>query len=602
MNFLGEMKRRNLYRVSLIYLIATWMIIQIGYVIANNFGAPPWLMLTVALLLIAGFPVFLHHAWTHNYTKDGFVRITPENPAQVMSRDATQKLDIVIMALLAAVVGMVSLEKFMPKPPEAEIAARIAAEAAIEENQEPVVILENSIAVLPFANMSAEPGQDYFSDGLSEELLNVLTHVEGLNVASRTSSFAFKNDARSIQEIARTLRVANILEGSVRKVGDRLRITAQLIDASTDVHLWSDTFDRELTDIFEIQADIANAIVTALTAELGGDLKAVSVESSTSNLDAYDLYLKARELFIARENLPTSWQLLEQATRLDPKFARAWEALAAVHSVGTSWFPGDGIDHVSKALAAADKALELDPGLSMAYAVIGMEHRKNSAGYASAMKNLNLAIENNPKNSTAWLWRGIALKDMGYIEKALDDFEQCLEIDAGYLNCAQHRAEALLGLGRIEEAVQQLESTFENNFHSTDDIFVSYYVKTGQRKLALLLASLAIRNPAAPIRDWIEAIENPDEDHSARVARFNEWGETFNLDICQMDGVAIALRQDQCYPMGENARLMWQPDTAYYRQTPAFKEFVHENFMDYWQEHGFPPQCRPLEEGDFECD
>jgi TolB-like protein len=600
MNILGEMKRRNLYRVSLIYLIATWMLIQIGFIVANNFGAPPWVMLTIALLLILGFPVFLRHAWTHNYTKDGFVRISPEHPAQPMSRESTKKLDIVILALLAAVVGMVSLEKFMPMPPEAKIAARIAAQAP-KPGPEPV-ILENSIAVLPFANMSAEPGQDYFSDGLSEELLNVLAHVEGLNVASRTSSFAFKDDVRSIQEIARTLRVANILEGSVRKVGDRLRITAQLIDASTDVHLWSDNFDRELTDIFQVQAEIANAIVSALTVELGVGLESVSVESSTSNLDAYDLYLQARELFIARENLPTSWELLEQATRLDPGFARAWEALAAVHSVGKSWFPGDGIDHPTLALAAARRALEIDPELSMAYAVIGMQHSQTGEGFPGAIRNLDLAIENNPKNATAWLWRGITQKDMGYIGKALSDFEQCLSIDPGYLNCSQHRAEALLGLGQIEEAVRQFEATFEANFHSIDDIFISYYVQTGQRNLALLLAAVFIRNPAAPVKDWIEAIENPDEDHSARVARFNEWGETFNIDVCDMDAVAIALRQDHCYPMGENTRLMWQPDTAYYRKTPEFKAFVNANFMPYWQEHGFPPQCRPLDEGDFECD
>ena len=235
------------------------------------------------------------------------------------------------MALLAAVVGMVALDRYMPVP-TGPSAYQSGPTRVAEPEPEPVIV-ENSIAVLPFTNMSAEANQDYFSDGLSEELLNVLTHVDGLVVASRTSSFAYKNDTRNIRQIARALRVANILEGSVRKVGDRLRITAQLIDTSNDRHLWSDSYDRDMDDIFQIQDEIANAIVSALTTELGIGLEAVTVDSVTSNLDAYDLYLKGRELFIARENLPTSWQLLEQATSMDPQFARAWEALAAVHSV-----------------------------------------------------------------------------------------------------------------------------------------------------------------------------------------------------------------------------------------------------------------------------
>jgi TolB-like protein len=464
------------------------------------------------------------------------------------------------------------------------------------------VIDENSIAVLPFVNMSPDASQEYFSDGLSEELLNVLTQVEGLNVASRTSSFAYKNDTRNIRQIARTLRVANILEGSVRKVGDRLRITAQLIDTSNDRHLWSDSYDRDMDDIFQIQDEIANAIVSALTTELGIGLQAVSVDTATSNLDAYDLFLQARELFIARKNLPTSWQLLGQATRMDPQFARAWEALAAVQAVATTWFPGDGVDHPALALEAAHRALEIDPGLSMAYAVIGLMFEFTGDGFAGAIRNFDRAIDNDPKNATAWLWRGLTLKDMGYIDKALEDFDQCLAIDAGYLNCQQYRAESLLGLGRIEEAVKQFEATFEANYHSTTDLFVSYYVHSGQRKMALLIAALALRKQFTPVKDWIEAIENPDDDHSFRVARFKQWGKTYNLDICNMESVAIALKQEQCFPTIANASMMWQPDTAYFRKTPAFKEFVNTHLMDYWLEHGFPAQCRVLEAGDFECD
>jgi len=457
--------------------------------------------------------------------------------------------------------------------------------------------------VLPFVNMSAEANQEYFSDGLSEELLNVLTKVDGLYVASRTSSFAFKGQEESISKIANALRVANILEGSVRKAGNKIRITAQLIDASTDVHLWSDHYDREMNDIFQIQDEIANAIVQALSTELGvGGLEAVSVVSATSNVDAYDLYLKARELFIARENLKVSWQLLDKAVNMDPEFARAWETLSAVRSVATSWFPGDGIDHQSLALAAARRALEIDPKLSMPHAVIGMTHEVTGEGYAGAISSLDKAIENDPKNATAWLWRGITIKEMGYIEKAMSDFEQCLELDPGYLNCRQHAAEALLALGQIEAAIREFETTLEANFHSVDDAFVSYYVHTGQRAMAHAVASLSLRNAFAPVSYWIDAIENPDQDHSSSVARFNQWGTKIHWDICDMESVAIALGQEHCYTTIENARLIWQPDTSGFRKKPAFKEWVNTHLMAYWQENGFPPQCQALEDGDFECD
>lgn len=602
MKILGEMKRRNVFRVGMVYIVAAWVLVQMGDIVATNFAAPDWMMKLFITSLFAGFPVVLLFFWTYEITAEGIRKVSEVDRSQSITDETGRKLDRITMGLLVVIVGLVALERFMPKPPGSEAAADTAQIISVPEPEPEREIVKNSIAVLPFVNMSAEADQEYFSDGLSTELLNVLTQVEGLYVASRTSSFVYKEKFKNIQQIARALRVANILEGSVRKVGNRLRITAQLIDAGSDRHLWSDSYDRDLTDIFQIQDEIANAIVSALTLELGIGLQAVSVQSATSNLDAYDLYLRARELFIARENLPVSWQLLEQATHLDPDFARAWEALAAVHSVATSWFPGDGIDHPSLALAAAHRALEIDPELSMAYAVIGMKHQTTGEGYAGAIKNLDRAIENDPKNATAWLWRGITLKDMGYLETAASDFEQCLEIDAGYLNCRQHLAETLLALGKIESAVRHFEATIEANFHSTDDAFVSYYVHTGQRKMALLVAALEMRRQFAPVKDWIEAIENPRQDHTSRVARFNQWGEAHNMDVCDMGAVAIALQQENCFPTIVTARLMWQPDTAYYRKTPAFKDFVNTHLMAYWQQNGFPPQCQPLDDGDFACD
>ncbi|NND45127.1 MAG: hypothetical protein HKN58_07370, partial [Xanthomonadales bacterium] len=533
MSMLGKMKERNVFRVGMAYIVAAWVLVQVMDIILQNFAAPEWILQLLVFFCFAGFPFAIWLSWTFAMTPEGLRKEVHIDRSTMANDDQGKKLDYAIMALLAVVVGLVSFERFMPPAPELPQTVQ----AVVEAEPDPVPagpVLENSIAVLPFVNMSADPAQEYFSDGISEELLNVLTQVDGLNVASRTSSFAFKGDSRGIQQIARQLRVANILEGSVRRVGDRLRVTAQLIDADTDVHLWSDSFDREMTDIFQVQDEIANAIVAALTAELGVGLQSVHVATATSNLDAYDMYLRAREMFIARENLPTSWTMLERATNLDPEFARAWETLAAVHSVATSWFPEDGIDHDSLALAAARRALELNPELSMPHAVIGMKHQTTGEGYPGAIPHLDEAIENDPRNATAWLWRGITFKDMGYFDKALSDFEQCLEIDPAYLNCRQHVAEALLAQGNVQQAVREFETTIPHNFHSASDAFVPYYVASGQKKMAYMLAALALRRQFAPVQEWIAAIENPAEDHSFRIERFRDWGEPLNFDVCDM--------------------------------------------------------------------
>ncbi len=603
MKLLGEMKRRNVFRIGMAYIVAAWVVTQVGEIIATNYGAPPWVMGVVITFLISGLPLVLFLTWTFAWTTEGLRKESDVLKYPNLVRSSGDKLDYITMALLAVVVGMVALNRYMPVPGGQETAVKAAKSVAEPVVEEPVVIVENSIAVLPFVNMSAEANQDYFSDGLSEELLNVLTHVDGLVVASRTSSFAFKNDTRNIRQIARALRVANILEGSVRKVGDRLRITAQLIDTRNDRHLWSDSYDRDMDDIFQIQDEIANAIVSALTTELGIGLEAVSVDSATSNLDAYDLYLKGRELFIARTNLPTSWQLLEQATNLDPDFARAWEALAAVRSVANSWDLDDGTDHDSLALAAARRALEIDPGLSMAYAVIGMKHQITGDGYTGSIRNLDTAIQNNPKNATAWLWRGIMFREMGYTEQSIKDFEKCLEIDAGYVLCRRYLATSLLYQGRIEEAVRQFENTFVSNFRALDDQFVSYYVHAGQRNMAYLVAALDLADyKYGPINDWIEAIENPLEDHSDRVERFIQWAAPYDIDICDLDTIAIALRQNDCLLDIQNVGLMWHPDATYFRSTNLFREHVNTRLREYWEENGHPPQCRVAEDGNYECD
>ena len=602
MSFFAELKRRNVFKVGIAYLIGAWLLLQITDVVLNNIEAPGWVFQAIMLLLAIGLPLSLFFAWAFELTPEGLKKEKDVDRSQSITKKTGRKLDFTIITVLILALSYFVYDKFSVAPPAETIPVTSSAEATPAP-------AEPSIAVLPFLNMSPDPEQEYFSDGISEELLNLLVRVEGLKVASRTSSFTYKGENRNIPEIAGELKVDHILEGSVRKAGNRVRITAQLIDTSNDRHLWSDSFDRELVDIFAIQEEIANAIVTALQDELGvgqkvQDAPVISVTAATRNLDAYELYLKARGLFVARQDLEISIQLFEQATRLDPGFARAWEGLAAAQWVSTDWLAGDGIDHYSPALEAAEHALSLDPDLSMPHAVLGLSLAAMDGKFIDAITHLDQAVAKDPKNATARLWRGIMYKGLGYMDLAAADFQQCLEIDSGYLNCKQHLAEATLMSGDEAEAIRLFEETIEENFHSTDESFVSHYVRSGQRMAALLMANTTTRNSYAPVKDWIRAIEYPNEDHSAKLARFRKWSEESGQRLEDFHGLPLALG---AFELVENnpisaGRYAWHPDAGAFRKTDKFKQFVRDHFMDYWRANGFPAQCRPVSDEDFECD
>jgi len=600
-SFFDELKRRNVFRVAVAYGVAAWVLLQVADLVLDNVEAPGWVMDVFMLVVVLGFVVAVVVAWAYEITPEGIRRESEVAPGQSITAQTGKKLDRVIILFLVLAVAVLLVERSMKPPAEPPAAAQSVAEtppaaSMAEPSGEP------SIAVLPFVNMSADPEQEYFSDGIAEELLNLLVRVEGLKVASRTSSFVYKGENLNIPAIAGELKVDHILEGSVRKAGERVRITAQLIDVPSDRHLWSDTFDRELTDIFAIQDEIADAIVNALKQELGVGLQAVNVESTTENLDAYDLYLKARGLFIARQDLAVANDLFRQATRLDPGFAQAWEGLAASEGVSESWLAGDGIDHRALSIEAARKALEIDPDLSMPYAVIGLNRGAMESHY-EVMQYLDKAVENDPKNATAWLWRGIALREMGLMDRAITDFENCLAIDPAYQNCRQHMATSYLYKGDADTAVALYEETLRENFHSTDDTFVAHFVRSGQLATAYLAAASSVFGEYAPIKDWIDAIRFPEQDQSARLARWSRWVESQNMSLCDLGDVIVALRIDHCYLKDEfGAQAAWNPDAAYFRQTREFEDYANRRFMRYWREHGFPPQCRPVGAEDFECD
>jgi TolB-like protein len=318
MSLFSEMKRRNVFRVALLYLVTTWLVIQVADVGISLLGLPLWTGRLVFLLLAIGFPLVMVFSWAYEITPEGLRKEQDVERDESITADTARKLNTAVVVLLVLALGGMVADRLIPDE------AATVQTAALEEPTAAGPSAQ-SIAVLPFVNMSADEGNEYFSDGLSEELLNLLAKVPSLQVAARTSTFTFKGSDASIPEIANELHVAHVLEGSVRKSGDDIRVTAQLIKASDGYHLWSETWDRRLTDIFTIQDEIAAAVVSALKVTLLGELPHARVTDPR----AYELFLrsKAAANLSTEEGFEQAALLLNDSLAIDPEYAEAWAEL-----------------------------------------------------------------------------------------------------------------------------------------------------------------------------------------------------------------------------------------------------------------------------------
>ncbi len=358
MSFFNELNRRNVTRVAIAYAVAGWVLTEVASVVLPTFQAPGWVLRVLIALLIMGFPLALVFAWVYELTPEGLKKEKDIQPEQSISSHTARKLNLVVIVLLVIAIGMVVFDRFIARD-ATQATAVTTAQQAQGDGAIP------SVAVLAFQNMSTDAENEFFADGISEEILNLLADVSGLSVASRTSAFAFKSKDLPIPEIARALNVRYVLEGSVRKAGEQVRVTAQLIDAETDRHLWSETYDRALRDIFKIQDEIAAAIGQALQVRLLGDegseVKAVAVDP-----DVYTRFLEARYLLRRRhaDDMQQANRLLIDVVAAEPRFARAHILLGEAYLLNIR----EGAlveDKVGLALANmhASLARSLDPGL-----------------------------------------------------------------------------------------------------------------------------------------------------------------------------------------------------------------------------------------------
>ncbi len=419
--FLDELKRRNVIRVTVAYLIAGWLVLQIADFVLENIGAPDWIMQVFLLIFALGLPIVLIFSWAYEITPDGLKREHEVDRSQSITAETGRKLNQVTIGMVIVLLAVIVLERtlYSDAPNSVELTA--------------TADTDKSIAVLAFDDLSPDGDQAYFAEGLSEELLNVLAQIDELKVAGRTSSFAFKGQNKDLREIGEVLNVAHILEGSVRKSGDRIRVTAQLIKASDGFHLFSETYDRDLTDVFAVQDEIAKSISAALLSEIVGT-ESVH-EATTTDPLAYEMFLLARQRIHTRDagGMREASTMLDRALEIAPGYAPAYAQKALVtyllsDSTGAYGNTPEALA-VPLALSLVEKALALDDQLAEAYAVKGLllDHRRETQKEAEVA--LRHALKLNPNLSDASVWLSSLLGSLGEDQKSRELLEGVVERD-----------------------------------------------------------------------------------------------------------------------------------------------------------------------------
>jgi serine/threonine-protein kinase len=472
-----QLKHRNVLRAAAGYAVVAWLTIQVADTVFPLLGVPTWVTTMVVILAIIGFPVTVVVSWIYQWTPAGFITEREAEAAGYTEPVSFgRQVDFVIIVLLVIAVGWLAYDKTID-----------------------TAVLDNSIAVLPFVNMSDDPGNEYFADGMSEEILNLLARISDLKVIGRTSSFSFKGRNEDLRVIGQTLGVKTVLEGSVRKSGDRVRITAQLVDVSDGTHIWSQTYDRTMTDIFAVQDDVAAAVIDALRIHVG---TTISRGRPTDNLQAYTLFLRARVL-LNDHNGREATALLLQATELDPTFAEAYEMLA--YSYWTSG--GSDIETVEGfALMgeAARKALTVNADLAFAealyFAAMGPKFDLQT------IEALERAVRDQPGNTSSLRLLIYELEYSGYLGEAHRVARRYATVDPLSPVANYSLGESLNAIGQSSEAMVPLTVAYE-----FDEVFAKWFVPyvnliAGRDEIAVSQIEADLKFHEVSDTSWVEGL------------------------------------------------------------------------------------------------
>lgn len=502
MSFFEELKRRNVFRVGIAYAVIGWVLAQVAELAFDSFGAPEWVMKSVLVVLLIGLPLALFFAWAFEITPEGVKREKNVDRDASITKRTGRKLDRMIIGVLVVAVGLLLADRlFLDTPTDTEEVTETTG--------------RQSIAVLPFANMSDD--NDHFSDGLTEELLNLLARIPDLKVAARTSSFAFKGQNDDLRIIGDALGVDHVLEGSVRRSGERLRITAQLIKVDDGFHIWSNTFDREMADIFDIQDEVAGAITDALKLRLTN-----TVDHPTQNPEAYALYVEALALVDSDDgDHRPAIELLDRAIAYDPEFARAYEAKAIAYWNVSGWTLA-ATEAQIRVYDAATRAFELDPSLVTARSFVRTAHPETWS-WLTEFDALEDAVRADPDNSAVLGTLAYDLQTAGYFREAHEIALRSLEIDPLSFNAHVNVAKVYMALGERERLHEALDKMTDAGFDNLAYGFKSLdYLTSGEFEEAIEFGELAARTIGNIPSDFRAFVENATDPDTGREF-LNEW-------------------------------------------------------------------------------
>ncbi len=444
-NFLAELKRRNVYKVAVAYAVVGWLVIQVSSTVLPTFHAPEWVVQTLVVLVAIGFPIALVIAWAFELTPEGLKRA--EDVDLAMKRRPKSHAWIYVVAVGAVLsIGLFMLGRYGFR----------------EKNSSTVELPAKSIAVLPFDNLSEDKSNAYFAEGVQDEILTRLAKVADLKVISRTSTQHFKSAPDNLPQIAKQLGVMNILEGSVQKANDQVRVNVQLINALTDAHLWADTYDRKLTDIFAVESEIAKNIAETLQAKITGSEKNSIAKAPTANPEAYELYLKGRFFWNKRSgvDLRKAIEFFNQAIAKDPSYALAYAGMADSYLLLPNYGGAPTADVVPPARAAVTKALELDDSLAEAHASLGLLDTLDLR-LERAITHFERAVQLKPNYATAHHWLGLGHLSLGHFDQAIVEGKRATELDPLSVIINADLAWTYASAHRLDEAEAQARKTLE---------------------------------------------------------------------------------------------------------------------------------------------
>jgi TolB-like protein/Tfp pilus assembly protein PilF len=459
--FFGELKRRNVIRMAGLYLIGAWLVVQVAGTVLPMFGAPEWLPRTIVVLLAIGFVPAVIFSWVFELTPEGLKREEDVAPGQSITPQTGRRMDRMIIVVLVLALGYFAFDKFALAPRRE---AALVASAAPNESRS--VIDAKSIAVLPFENLSEEKQNEYFADGVQDQILTDLAQIADLKVISRISVMQYKSGvARNLRKIGEELGVAHVVEGSVQRAANKIRVSAQLIDARTDAHLWAQTYDRDLADVFAIQSEIAKAIAGQLQAKLSPNEKKAIEQPPTTDLAAFDLYSRAKSLLLKAgfsvtygPDVRKAIELLDEAVKRDPSFFDAYCQLAYAHEY---LYGQTGSDHTPVRLALAEAAVQaatrLRPDAAETHLARAQYLYYGLRDYPGALAQLEIARRALPNDPRLFELTGYILRRRGQAEEGLQNLERAAELDPRNFDILQQIALSYQFVGRYADSIATMD-------------------------------------------------------------------------------------------------------------------------------------------------